>query len=171
MQANVIKVHNRNTDLALELVREFPLYHWNLESSWAAQVWLEEVSPARQRGAVQGGGRAPHRHRGELPEHAERLCSEEELIRNMYYSARLHRKYGVPFESYTITDAPSHVWSVPSILAGAGIRCLSVGVNQTRAPLFKQEIHKKIAVLVGGAGRGEGAHVVCAATRRRGRSG
>jgi len=58
VQANVIKVHNRNTDLALELVRECPLSHWNLESSWAAQVWLEEVSPARQRGAVQGGGRA-----------------------------------------------------------------------------------------------------------------
>jgi hypothetical protein len=143
IQSKVIGVHNRNTDLALELVREFPLYHWNLESSWAAQMWFRDVLPQRHDELI----RAAREHRIGIESTylnmLTGLCSEEELIRNLYYSARLHRELGVPFESATITDAPSHVWSVPSILAGAGIRCLSVGVNQTRAPLFKKDIHKK----------------------------
>ena len=71
------------------------------------------------------------------------LCSEEELIRNLYYSARLHREHGVPFESFTLTDAPSHVWTIPTILAGAGIKYVSVGINGIRAPLLKQNIHHK----------------------------
>ncbi|MBN1488433.1 MAG: hypothetical protein JXA69_00825 [Phycisphaerae bacterium] len=143
LQERVIDRHNRNTDLALELLDEFPLYHWNLESSWAAQVWFRD--------------RPLHRHR-DLYEAARQrrigiettylnmltgLCSDEELIRNMYYSARIHRLRGVPFESHTLTDAPSHVWSLPSVLAGAGLNCLSVGVNQTRAPLFSEGIHLK----------------------------
>ncbi len=143
LQSQVIAVHDRNTDLALEMVREFPLYHWNLESSWAAQMWFRDVPEYRHEELLQ----AAREHRIGIESGylnmLTGLCSEEELIRNLYYSARLHRLYGVPFESCTITDAPSHVWSVPSILAGAGIHCLSVGVNQTRAPLFKKEIHKK----------------------------
>ena len=71
------------------------------------------------------------------------LCSQEELIHDLYYSARLARQSGIPFESHTLTDAPSHVWTVPTILAGAGIRYLSVGVNQTPAPLFRKNIHHK----------------------------
>lgn len=143
VQDKVIDVHNRNTDLALELVREFPLYHWNLESSWAAQVWLDRVLPTRHQELFTAAKEGRIGIEASYLNMLSGLCTEEELIRNMYYSARLHRKFGVPFESYTITDAPSHVWSVPSILAGAGIRCLSVGVNQIRAPLFKKEIHKK----------------------------
>ncbi|MBI4579254.1 MAG: hypothetical protein HY718_06100 [Planctomycetes bacterium] len=143
IQSKVIAVHNRNTDLALELVREFPLYHWNLESSWAAQMWFRDVLAGRHNELLE----AAREHRIGIESGylnmLTGLCSEEELIRNLYYSARLHRLYGVPFESCTITDAPSHVWTVPSILAGAGIRCLSVGVNQTRAPLFKKNIHLK----------------------------
>ncbi|HPZ98710.1 MAG TPA: polysaccharide lyase family protein [Phycisphaerae bacterium] len=142
-QDKVIDVHNRNTDLALELVREFPLYHWNLESSWAAQVWLNDALASRHHELYKAARERRIGIEASYLNMLSGLCTEEELIRNMYYSARLHRKFGVPFESYTITDAPSHVWSLPSILAGAGIRCLSVGVNQTRAPLFKKEIHKK----------------------------
>lgn len=143
VQDKVIDLHNRNTDLALELIREFPLYHWNLESSWAAQVWLDAALPYRHQELFRAARERRIGIEASYLNMLSGLCSEEELIRNMYYSARLHRKSGVPFESYTITDAPSHVWTVPSILAGAGIRCLSVGVNQIRAPLFKKEIHKK----------------------------
>lgn len=142
-QDEVIALHNRNTDLALALGEEFPRYHWNLESSWAAQVWLknrpahehEKLFQAARDGRV--GIEAGYLNM------LTGLCSGEELVRTLYYSARLHREHGVPFASYTLTDAPSHVGSLPSILAGAGIRYISMGSNQTRAPILKHNIHHK----------------------------
>lgn len=143
VQSDVIATHNRNTDLAIRLCEEFPGYKWNLESSWAAQVFrrdrfdeqwdkLLRLSKAQRIGIEAG-----------YLNMLTGLCSAEELIRNMYYSARLHREYGTTFDSLTLTDAPSHVWSVPSILASAGIRYLSVGINTTRAPILRQNVHHK----------------------------
>ena len=142
-QSHVIGVHNRNTDLAIRLCEQFPAYKWNLESSWAAQVfrrdrfdeqWEKLMDFARkQRIGIEAG----------YLNMLTGLCSAEELIRNMYYTARLHREAGVPFDSLTLTDAPSHVWSVPTILASAGIKYLSVGINQTRAPILRQNLHHR----------------------------
>lgn len=142
-QENVIDRHNRNTDLAMEMCREFPLYHWNLESSWAAQIWFEDRPAGRHEELLEAARQRRVGIEASYLNMLTGLCTEEELIRQMYYSARLNRQYGVPFESYTLTDAPSHVWSVPSIIAGAGLRCLSVGVNGARAPLFKKNIQHK----------------------------
>ncbi|NLX24135.1 MAG: hypothetical protein GXY55_20990 [Phycisphaerae bacterium] len=142
-QDRVIELHNRNTDLALELTDQFPLYNWNLESSWAAQMWLRD-KPRHQHDRLYAA--SSQRRMGIEASYLNMLtglCSDEELVRTLYYSARLQREHGVPFKSYTLTDAPSHVWSVPSILAGAGIRCISIGSNQTRAPILKQNIHHK----------------------------
>lgn len=144
LQENVINLHNRNTDLALQLIQEFPLYHWNLESSWAAQMWFRDRPFWRHKELYE----ASKNHRVGIESGylnmLTGLCSEEELIRNLYYSARLHREHGVPFESFTLTDAPSHVWSVPTILAGAGIRYVSCGINGIRAPLLeKGKLHHK----------------------------
>lgn len=143
VQADVIAVHNRNTDLAIRLCEQFKDYKWNLESSWAAQMfrrdrfdeqWDKLMDLARQqRIGIEAG----------YLNMLTGLCSGEELIRNMYYSARLHREAGVPFDSLTLTDAPSHVWSIPTILASAGIKYLSVGINQTRAPILRQNLHHK----------------------------
>ncbi len=144
LQENVINLHNRNTDLALQLIREFPLYHWNLESSWAAQMWFRDRPGWRHKELYE----ASKNHRVGIESGylnmLTGLCSEEELVRNLYYSARLHRQHGVPFESFTLTDAPSHVWTIPTILAGAGVRYVSVGINGIRAPLLeKGKLHHK----------------------------
>jgi alpha-mannosidase len=143
IQSRVIEVHNRNTELALELCRDFPLYHWNLESSWAAQMWLRDRQPWRHEELYNAARQKRVGIEASYLNMLTGLCSDEELIRTMYYSARLNREHGVPFESYTLTDAPSHVWSMPSMLAGAGIKSLSVGINGTRAPILKQNIHHK----------------------------
>ena len=143
LQTEVVDLHNRNTDYALELIDKFPAYHWNLESSWAVQTWLQGRSRSQREKLFQAvrddriGVEAGYLNM------LSGLCSMEELIRVLYYSARLHRDHGVPFVSCTITDSPSHVWPLPSLLAGAGIRYLSVGVNQSRAPVFKRNIHHK----------------------------
>lgn len=143
IQSQVIQLHNRNTDLALEMSAQFPLYHWNLESSWAAQMWLRDVSPHRHNELYEAARQSRVGVETSYLNMLTGLCSDEELIRTLYYSARLHREHGVPFTSYTLTDAPSHVWSLPTVLAGAGIRCVSIGSNQTRAPILRENIHLK----------------------------
>ena len=142
-QDRVIAVHNRNTDIALDLIDNFPLYHWNLESSWAMEMWLRDRPEYRHDQLLKAAAEGRMGVEAWYLNMLSGLCSEEELIRTMYYTARAEREHQVPFKSCTITDAPSHVWSLPSILAGAGIRCVSVGVNQTRAPLFKKDVHLK----------------------------
>jgi hypothetical protein len=143
IQDEVIELHNRNTDLALELIERYPDYHWNLESAWAAQMWLRDRPGWRHEEIYEASRKARLGIESSYLNMLTGLCSTEELIHNLYYSARLHREKGVPFKSHTLTDAPSHVWTLPTILANAGIKYLSVGVNQTRAPLFKKDIHKK----------------------------
>lgn len=143
MQDNVVELHNRNTDVALQLIREFPLYHWNLESSWAAQMWLQDNPPRRHSELFKATADRRLGIEAGYLNMLTGLCSGEELIRNLYCSARLNREAGVPFESFTLTDAPSHVWSLPGVLAGAGIRYASFGINGIRAPLLKRNLHHK----------------------------
>jgi len=143
IQARVIDMHNRNTDLALQLIGDYPLYHWNLESSWAAQMWLKKTPQYRHEELYKASRERRLAIESSYLNMLTGLCSGEELIRNMYYSARMQREHGIPFVSHTITDAPSHVWTVPSILSGAGIRCVSLGINTVRAPVLKQNIHHK----------------------------
>jgi alpha-mannosidase len=129
----VTKVHNRNTDLALELIKEFPLYHFNLEASWAAQTWLRNRPPYRHEELYEAAREGRIGIEAGYLNMLTGLCSEEEMVRTLYYSARLRREHGVPFQSYTLTDVPSAVWSLPSILAGSGIRSLSCGINWIRS--------------------------------------
>ncbi|MHC4441993.1 MAG: polysaccharide lyase family protein [Planctomycetota bacterium] len=143
VQFRVIDLHNRNTSLALQLIGDYPHYHWNLESSWAAQMWLGDMPFHRHKDLYEAARQRRLSIESSYLNMLTGLCSAEEIIRNLYYSARLHREHGIPFESHTITDAPSHVWTVPSIVAGAGVRCISFGINTTRAPLLKQNIHNK----------------------------
>lgn len=50
------------------------------------------------------------------------LCGHEELIRLMYPSFQLKRKYDIPVEVGSVTDIPGLSWGIPTILAGAGIK-------------------------------------------------
>lgn len=58
------------------------------------------------------------------------LCDSEELVRLLYFTAGLKRDYGIPVLSAMQTDTPNYTYALPSVLAGAGIRYLSVGQNR-----------------------------------------
>ena len=57
------------------------------------------------------------------------VCSAESLIRYLYSSANLERKFGIPVRAASLTDVPSYTWAIPSLLSGAGVHFLSVGQN------------------------------------------
>lgn len=56
------------------------------------------------------------------------LCSHEEMIRLLYPSFELRRKYGINISSAEHNDIPGFPWGLASALAGAGVRYFSPGI-------------------------------------------
>lgn len=52
------------------------------------------------------------------------ICSHEELIRLLYPSFMLKRKYGIPIKSAEINDIPGLSWGLSTVLANSGIKYL-----------------------------------------------
>ncbi|HEY3284841.1 MAG TPA: polysaccharide lyase family protein [Armatimonadota bacterium] len=135
-QSEIVKIHSRNLDQAIELCGKYPTFKWNLEGAWQLQNYLSTRKPAqiqRLMKLVKAGRINVEASHSNL---LTGLLSDEELFRAFYWSAELSRKYGFPVRSATLTDVPSHIWGLPTVLANCGIRYLSMGINQDRAPIL-----------------------------------
>lgn len=90
------------------------------------------------------------------------LCGHEELIRLMYPSFSLKRKYDVKICSAALNDIPGLSWGLATILPGAGVKCFAAGIPGCYFGEDKKKVHpfwdeKKILPLnVPGALRWEG---------------
>jgi len=144
-QSQIPEIHNANTDLAIALCSRFADYRFRLEGSWAARVY-EQHRPREQFDKLIE--RVRQRRIGIEATYVNMLtglCSAEELIRLLYPSADLVRRFGIPFETATQNDTPSYVWSFPTVLRRAGVRYLTVGVNNngTRGPMLRGGLDRK----------------------------
>ena len=146
LQERAMEVHRKSNDRAIELVKEYPEFLWSVESSYVLEDWLRTRPPelakeffalTRSR-KIEVGAFYSNLLTG--------LVSDEEAFRSLYYSKKLSRQHGVPFRSATLTDSPSHVWSVPTLLAKSGVKYLSMGINQGRAPLLRGGLDKQSPV-------------------------
>ncbi|MFC5404091.1 DUF5054 domain-containing protein [Cohnella soli] len=63
------------------------------------------------------------------------FCGLEEWIRGLYVAARLSERFGKKTRSAKMTDVPGHAWMLPSLLKGAGIDFLHLGVNACSLPV------------------------------------
>jgi alpha-mannosidase len=63
------------------------------------------------------------------------FCGLEEWIRGLYISSQLGKKFGKKVISAKMTDVPGHTWMLPSLLKGAGIEFLHIGVNACSQPV------------------------------------
>jgi alpha-mannosidase len=137
LQPHVQELDNRNTDRALELMRQFPFFKFNLETGWLAENYLHSRNAARRQEFF---ARAAEHRLGLNAMYLNLMtgiCTGEEMYRSLYFSKSLQRQHGVPFEFACITDAPSHTWFTPSMLAEVGIKGFANGSNQTRGPLLQ----------------------------------
>jgi len=144
-QSKIPAIHNANTDKAIELCGTYPDYKFRLECSWAAQMYERHRSAAEMTKLIELVRRRRIGIEANYVNMLTGLCSAEELTRLLYPSADLVRRYGIPFETATQNDVPSFVWSLPTILRRAGIRYLTVGVNNngTRAPILRGGLDKR----------------------------
>jgi hypothetical protein len=130
--------HNENTDLALDLMEKYPEFKWNLEVAWQAENYL----------ATNQGPKAERFLRfakeGRLGVQAlycnalTALCSSEAACRLTSFAHGLQTRYGIPYRSAMISDVPTQEASLPMLLAAAGIRYFSSGINNDRAYPFTQ---------------------------------
>jgi hypothetical protein len=138
IQERCADLHNRNTTLALDLCGKYPDFKWNTEAAWVADNYLT-MMPADRKSAFikmarQGRMGCPVLYGNMLTG----LCSHEELIRTLYFSHSVARRHGIPFDIAMSSDVPTLVWTLPTVLAGSGIKYLSAGLNMIRADSFNR---------------------------------
>ncbi len=138
VQAKCAERHNQNTDTALDLFRRFPDFRWNLEVAWQAESYVNAHSGEKLADFYRSAREGKLGIQALYCNILTGLCSTEEACRFTWYAHKLCRGHGIPYESAMISDVPSQEASLPSILAGAGIRYFSSGINNDRAYPFTQ---------------------------------
>jgi hypothetical protein len=103
-------------------------FRYMVEGTWSIQHFIEnrpeEVLEKLAKYVREGRIEIPALFGNEI----SALCSHEELIRLMYPSFRLKRKYGAPIRTASITDIPGLSWGLPTVLAGAGVKYFFAGL-------------------------------------------
>ncbi len=103
-------------------------YRYTLEGTWSIQHFIEN----RPKEVIDKLGKYIKEGRIEIGalfgNEISALCSHEQLIRLMYPSFRLKRKYGAQIRTASITDVPGLSWGLPTVLAGAGVKYFFAGL-------------------------------------------
>lgn len=128
----------RHIDEVIRVAEGDPNFRWTIESVWQVEEWLKRAKAptsvlpkdkdkiARLINLIKSGRIALSSAWGSM--HTD-FMGEEELNRLCYDYATLKRTYGVETEMAMMDDVPGHPTSVPSVLAGSGMRYLVTGAN------------------------------------------
>ena len=147
LQPKCAERHCRNIDAALDLVAKYPDFFWNLEVAYQADEYLRCANRSRSSGSCAA-------REGKIGVQAlfcnvlTGLCSAEEACRLTAFAYNLSRDHQVPYRSAMISDVPTQEASLPMILANAGIRYFSSGINNDRAYPFTAHA-RQMPLLVG----------------------
>lgn len=136
LQEKVADLHNRNTSLAINLCKKYPGFVWNTEAAWVQDNYLSMMSEHLNRLFIDLARQGRIGCQAMYGNMLTGICSHESLIRSLYYAYSQSRKHGIPFDIAMISDVPTYVGTLPTFLAGAGIKYFSAGLNLTRAHSF-----------------------------------
>jgi hypothetical protein len=132
----VAELHAETVDGVMDLFATHPDFRWTLDGSWVAEKYLAGRSPEKQAQFLQAirdktiilPMQFANQHTG--------VASLEGLIRSLYSSASLARRYSLPIGAAHITDVPSYSWSYASVLHDAGVKYFAAASNSWRAPVL-----------------------------------
>lgn len=142
IQPNIIKRHNENTSLALDLMRKYPDFKWNTEAAWTEDNYLTMMPSSRRDEFIKRAKEGRLGCQVVFGSMLTGICSHEELFRNLYSAKFYARKYGIPFDMAISSDVPTQVWTVPTVLAASGIKYFATGINATRGESIQQMLNK-----------------------------
>lgn len=135
LQPDVLKIHLKNIDDALEMIaatKDYPeaaRFKWNIESLWAVEHWLKQASPERKAAfvqAVKDGGICLSALYANI---LTGLSLPEEMFHYTDYAAQLKKEYGFNIPSAMISDVPGYTWTTVTALAKGGVKYFSSGPN------------------------------------------
>lgn len=135
LQENVYQRHLANTARALEAAKTTPGFRWNLETTFQADLWSSR-NPARKaelEGRLKSGVFGVQ---GMFLNMLTGLCSGEEMLRVFRPAQDLGTRIGFKPKLAAVTDVPSTVGTMPTLLADCGYRYFIDAVNQDRGPVF-----------------------------------
>jgi len=135
LQPVVVAKHKRYFDKIIEYCRQSEDYpeearfRWTCDTAWAVKNYLDDPR-TRNKDFLELVRKGKIEVTALFAALSSPLVSSEELIRSLYYTFELKRKYRVPIKTAMTTDIPGHPWIFPQLLSKAGIRYLSTAVNQ-----------------------------------------
>ena len=141
-QERVIRRHNENMSLALDLCRDYPDFKWNTEAAWVEDIYLSMMPPDRKAEFIRRAREGRIGCQAIYGNMLTGICSHESFIRDLYYAHNTAKKYGIPYDIAMSSDVPTQVWTLPTVLAGAGIKYFSAGLNLTRGNSFNRLFEK-----------------------------
>lgn len=128
----------RHIDDVIRVAEADPDFRWTIESMWQVEEWLKRakdptsnLQPDRAKidrlvQLIKSGRVALSASWGSM--HTD-FMGAEELNRICRDAAAFESAYGVDTDLALMDDVPGHPTSVPSVLAGSGVRRLVVGAN------------------------------------------
>jgi hypothetical protein len=122
---------------ALDFSEKYENFSWTNESSYILQRWWQNASSGdrdRLVDQVRSGRVGLDAGWVNL---LTGLPNDEGLHRWLYWSGNFAREHRLDLKTASLTDSPSHVWSLPTILAGSGVEFLSIGSNSDRSEFWK----------------------------------
>jgi len=132
----IAELHSQAVDGVMNVFKKRPEFRWTLDGSWVAEQYLAGRSPERKTEFLQSirDGKIilpmqyANQHTG--------VASLEGLIRSLYPSSTLAKRYSLPIGAAHITDVPSYSWSYASVLHDAGVKYFAAASNSWRAPVL-----------------------------------
>lgn len=120
-QGKVLELHCRNIDRALDLMDDDPAFRFSVDGSVIVQEYTRTRTPAQVRrmlGAVQRGSLGVNAFHSNM---LSGVVSLDELFHATDFSNTLPRSEATSFRYANLTDVPTHVRAIPSVLANLGV--------------------------------------------------
>ena len=134
--SKVAEIHSRAVDEAMSMVRENPQFRFNLDGSWIVEQFLKGRTAEERHAFFQLVRDRKIFIPAVYASNFTGFSSIENLIRALYYTKKLSRERGVPFDFSLINDVPSYSWSLASVMAASGLRYFVAASDSYRAPFL-----------------------------------
>jgi len=142
LQKKAIRLHNENMSLALDLCKKHPGFKWNTEVAWVEENYLSLMPPERKSEFIECAEKGRIGCQAVYGNMLTGILSHEEIIRSLYFAHSMSKRHGIPFDIAVSSDVPTQVWTLPTVLAGSGIKYFSAGLNLTRGHSFDRLFNK-----------------------------
>ncbi|WP_281225282.1 glycoside hydrolase [Flavobacterium aquiphilum] len=135
LQPEVLKIHNKNIDDALEMIEKTKSYpeeakfKWNIESIWAVENYLKVATPTKKERFVAAVKNGDIFLSALYANMLTGMSQPEEMFHYTDYAAKLRKEFGFKINGAMISDIPGFAWSTVTALSKGGVKYFSIGSN------------------------------------------